>query len=166
MGAVGVVVHNCKLNSWNEFQKGTAGQYATRGEAADAYRTLRDGKDPWPVGASPTHDVMRPGERFQMAMSPGQPLDAPGRFGTTDSIPDVNYARESLAVTENFKPTIGKVTEFEVVNPLPVRRGPVGPQVDAVTGQFRPGGGTQIELMVDAKKRMGYLRVVGFRLIH
>jgi RHS repeat-associated protein len=165
VGQVGVVVHNCAINSWNEFQKGTRGAYSSRAEAADAYRELRDGKSPWPAGVTPTDEVLAPGTRFEMAFSPDQLSERPGGFGTFDTITDMDYARNDLAITNKFKGEIDRVVTFEVVQPLPVKRGPVGPQIDEKTGQFWSGGGTQIELLVDKFERMNYLRIVSERPI-
>ena len=60
-------------NSWNAFQEDTTGDYASRSEAAAAYRRLVSGQSPWPEGYAPTSRTMLPGERFNMALSPVGP---------------------------------------------------------------------------------------------
>jgi RHS repeat-associated protein len=147
-----------RLNSWNEFQKATKGQFSSRQEAAAAYRRLYNDQDPWPEGYVPPVITLQPGARFQMAYGPGQKLQEPGGWGTLDHIKDSSYVRQQLAVTEQFKSSIDRVVTFEVVQPLQVKIGPVGPQIDRVTGQYLPGGGSQIQLMVPRDNRMQYIQ--------
>lgn len=95
-----------------------------------------------------------------MALSPEQPVDKPGGFGTFDEIRDVNYVRNQLAVKEEWKNKIDKVVTYEVTNPLPVKEGPVGLQADLKVGKYLPGGGSQIQMILHPKDRMKYLRVI------
>jgi hypothetical protein len=80
-----------------------------------------------------------------------------------DRITDVNYVRNNLAVTKEFKGVVSRAQTYEVIKPLPVRKGPVGPQIDRVTGQYRPGDATatQIEILVDKGDILNYIRKVG-----
>ncbi len=150
-----------KRNSWNEFQKGTRGLYGSRKEAAYAYKYLRDHQPPYPVGVEPSTRVMLPGERFRMVLSSGQSPHKPGGFGTVDEITDTNYARDNLAITHEFKSDVSLVQEYKVVKPLTVNEGLVGPQIDKVTGEYRPGGGTQLELLVPRRERINYIKPIG-----
>lgn len=148
------------FHSWNEFQKATAGQFATRADAAAAYRQLYTSQNPWPHGHTPHATTLPVGTQFQMAMSPGQPSNRPGGWGTTDHVPDQNYVRQNLAVTEQFKPDLERVVTYEVTQPLPANVGPVGPQIDHATGAYLPGGGSQLQMTVPPADRMNYLKVV------
>lgn len=80
-------------------------------------------------------------------------------FGTVDVIPNKSYVRNELAVKEEWKEDIDRVVTFKVTKPLPVLLGPVGPQVDKKTNTYLPGGGTQIAMQVNPKKRGDYLEV-------
>jgi hypothetical protein len=98
-----------------------------------------------------------------MALSPGQPLTSPGGFGTFDRIPNELYVRNELAVKYGWKSEISGVVEYEVTQPLPVRSGPVGPQIDLGANRYLPGGGSQVNLNIPrTKSRMDYLNVIYF----
>jgi hypothetical protein len=98
-----------------------------------------------------------------MAMSPGQPLTSPGGFATLDAIPNKLYVRNELAVKYGWKNDIAGVVEYRVRKPLPVREGPVGPQVDLMTNRYLPGKGSQENFNIPRdQSRMDYLEVVEF----
>lgn len=133
-----------------------------------------------PVGGPPLDApplaLLPVGTRFQMAMSPvpgpgeendwtKQKDDQPGGWGTFDNIADVEDVREYLAVATGFKAQIDRVVIYEVTRPLPVRIGPVGPQVDAGTCTYLPGRWSQFNLLAAREKRMDYLRIVEVRPI-
>lgn len=162
--AVGAdVVNNpvIKKNSWNEFQKGTKGQYSSRKEASAAYDKLKTEKPPYPNAVKPQDGIMHPGERFNMVIEEGRNPKRPGGFGTLDDIPDQDYARNKLAITKEFKRKDDlKVQQYEVIKPLPVTKGPVGPQIDTITGDYRKGGGTQFKMEVPMTKRSDYIKPV------
>jgi len=151
----------CSPNSWNAFQKQHKGRFNSPAEAAAAYDNLKVGKSPWPIGVTPTPGTIKAGQKIRMAMSPGQPANRPGGWATTDAIPDANTVREKLAVTKEFKPELSHVQEYEVIKDIPVNTGPVGPQVDAITGEYLPGGGSQIQMTVNPADRMDYLKPIG-----
>jgi hypothetical protein len=100
-----------------------------------------------------------------MALSPGQALDRPGRFGTFERIESVRFVRDRLAVKTEWKPQIDRVVTFEVAEPMLVDAGQVGPQVDLVEGRYLEGGASQFEMLVPAADRMRYLRQVSVRPI-
>ena len=147
-------------NTWNDFQRDHKGQFSDSTSASNAYRELLEKQSPWPIGFEPSEATLLPGARFQMAMSPTQPSVRPGSFGTFDSIPTVDYVRNDLAVKEAWKPDVDRVVTYEVVNPMPVKVGPVGPQVDEASRRYLQGGGTQLQITVPPTDRMSYLRVV------
>ncbi|MGD8164538.1 hypothetical protein [Pantoea sp. FN0307] len=97
---------------------------------------------------------------MKMAVSPGQPSTRPGGFATFDDIPDVSYVRDKLAVKNAWKPDIDRVITHEIKQPLPVKIGMVGPQVDKGTGTYLAGGGTQVEMVVAPQHRMDYLKLI------
>jgi RHS repeat-associated protein len=152
-------------NTWNEFQKHHKGKFKTPGEAAAAYHELVTKQSPWPINHTPATRVMTPGEQFNMAMSPGQPSTRPGGFGTLDDIADVDYVRNELAVKQDWKPAVDRVVTYEVTQPLPVKEGPVGPQVDKTAVQYLKGGGSQVEMQVPPAERMKYLKIVDEKTI-
>ncbi|KPQ28518.1 MAG: Rhs family protein [Marinobacter excellens HL-55] len=147
-------------NTWNDFQRDHKGQFSDSTSASNAYRELLEKQSPWPIGFEPSEATLLPGARFQMAMSPTQPSVRPGGFGTFDSIPTVDYVRNDLAVKEAWKPDVDRIVTYEVVNPMPVKVGPVGPQVDEASRRYLQGGGTQLQITVPPTDRMSYLRVV------
>jgi hypothetical protein len=80
-------------------------------------------------------------------------------FATVDPIPNVDYARNQLAVTPEFKPDVGYVQRYAVTPGTQIQWGPVGPQTfDGVT---YPGGGSQIQLLVPPAERMNALTPIG-----
>ena len=140
-------------------------RYRSDEEADTAYRTLLGCESPWPEWHQVNVVTLPRGLRFQMALAPGQPADRPGAFGTFDPIPDVEFVRRSLAVKQAWKRAIDRVVTYEVVAPLSADVGTVGPQIDAETGRYLPGGGSQLQMTVPAAERMQHLQVVGERPI-
>lgn len=138
-------------------------RYASDADAEAAYKALAAGRSPWPDWFTGTQSVLAPGTRFQMAMAPGQPDTEPGGFGTFDRIETAADVREYLAVLVEWKPAIDRVVTFEVVRPLTVETGPVGPQVDPRLCALLPGRWSQFQMMVPGKERMSYLRIVEVR---
>jgi len=49
---------------------------------------------------------------------------------------------------------------FEVVRPLPVLVGPIGPQVDPTVCEILPGRWSQFQMQVAPADRASYLKVV------
>jgi hypothetical protein len=100
-----------------------------------------------------------------MALSPGQPVERPGAFGTFDRIPDVAWVRRVLAVKVAWKPAIDRVVTYEVAAPLPADVGTVGPQIDETAHEYLPGGGSQLEMQLPAAERFAHLKVIEVRAI-
>lgn len=78
-----------------------------------------------------------------MALAPGQ--TKPGGWGTFDNIPDVNYVRNNLAVTPEFKPEVGYVQRYLIPEGTPIQIGIVGPQ--KYQGINYLGGGNQVQIL-------------------
>jgi hypothetical protein len=100
--------------------------------------------EPWMPGAPLVSEpVPRGGIVVEMAMAPGQ--SRPGGWATTDNIPNVNYVRNELAVTPEFKPEVGAVQNFLIPEGVQIQRGTVGPQV--FEGTVYSGGGSQVQIL-------------------
>ena len=134
-----------KSNSWNDFQRKTKGQFGSKAENLAEYKRLKSGTSPWPKDYVPKLETMKVGERVNMAMAEGQPVELPGAFATKDHIPDGQFVRDKLAVRTDWKTSVDNVQEYEVIKDVDVFRGPVGPQIDPVTGTYLPGGASQVE---------------------
>lgn len=140
-------------------------RFKTDADAAAAYAGLAKGASPWPDWFSPPDAVLQPGTRFQMALGVGQPTETPGSFGTFDLIRRVRDVRDSLAVRQEWKPKIDRVATYEVVKPINVKIGPVGPQVDGQLCKILPGRGSQFQMLVPRGTAMDYLTLVEVRPI-
>jgi hypothetical protein len=140
-------------------------RYATDGEAEAAYRRLAEQASPWPDWYRPYETGLPPGTRFQMAIGGAQTPDQPGSFGTFDRIASVADVREDLAVRSDWKPAVDRVVTYEVVRELPVRIGPVGPQVDSGLCALLPGRWSQFQALVEKGTLRGYLKVLKIRSI-
>ena len=151
---------SCRQNTWNEFQRQHRGHFKSSTEAAAAYKKLVHEQSPWPLDEPPLNATLIPGTKVKMAVSPGQPATRPGGFATFDDITEVSYVRNELAVKQEWKPDIDRVITYEVTEPLPVKIGMVGPQVDKGTSTYLPGGGSQVEMAVPPAERMNYLKVI------
>ncbi|WDE03671.1 RHS domain-containing protein [Thalassomonas viridans] len=132
------------------------------GEVIIAPEGMPGTQSAWPVGLEPVDiTYLQPEVRFKMVMAPGQRDESPGAFGTFDKIPNRSYVRNELGVTREFKEELERVVEYEVVEPLPVKSGIVGPQIEVDNGEFRPGTGEQIEMLVPRDERMNYIKPTG-----
>lgn len=140
-------------------------RFKTDDDAAAAYAALAKGASPWPDWFAPPDAVLQPGTRFQMALGVGQPTDTPGSFGTFDFIHGVKDVRDSLAVRQEWKPKIDRVATYEVVKPINVKLGPVGPQVDGQLCKLLPGRWSQFQMLVPRGTAMDYLMLVEVRPI-
>lgn len=84
------------------------------------------GTNPW-LDGSEIVSIKAPKDfKINMAMSVGQMK--PGGWGTLDEITNVNYVRNELAVTPEFKPEVSKVQQFLVPEGTRIQIGTVGPQ--------------------------------------
>lgn len=118
------------------------------------------GTNPYPAGIPLNAGPAPEGTIINMAMSPGQPINRPGGFGTLSVIPDVNYVRNTLAVIPEFKQEIGYVQSYLIRAGTQIQWGPVGPQTDS-NGIFYPGGGDQVQILVPPQDRSSVLIPVG-----
>ncbi len=101
------------------------------------------GTNPW-VDGGDIASIKAPKDfEINMAMAPGQ--TRPGGWGTLDDIPNVNYVRNPLAVTPEFKPEVSKVQRWLVPEGTRIQIGDVGPQT--YKGILYPGGGNQVQIL-------------------
>ncbi|MFL6845545.1 MAG: hypothetical protein ACJ8ER_11775 [Allosphingosinicella sp.] len=145
-------------------------RYATRAEAEAAFAALADTQSPspWPDWYAPYEGyqtILPPGTRFQMAVGGESSAERPGGFGTFDNIADVANVRSGLAVKKAWKPAVTSVVTFEVTRPLPVKIGPVGPQVDGTLCRLLPGRWSQLQMLVPPAERLTYIRKIAERPI-
>jgi len=102
------------------------------------------GKNPWESGEIVSTTIPKGGLDIEMAMSPGQ--TRPGGWATTDKITDVDFVRNKLAVTPEFKPEISHVQKFHNPEGERFQIGTVRPQTD--NGIIYEGGGNQIQILI------------------
>ncbi|QAY78796.1 hypothetical protein [Sphingosinicella sp. BN140058] len=145
-------------------------RYRSDEEAKQAYARLATASpSPWPDWFASDDQVpqrtLPAGTRFQMALAAGQPTEKPGRFGTFDRIRSVADVREGLAVRSNWKKNIDRVVTYEVVRPIRVKVGPIGPQVDDETCALLPGRWSQFEVVEPRADLIQSLHVVEERPI-
>ncbi len=101
------------------------------------------GTNPWMEGTEIIATSAPKDCYVNMALSPGQ--TKPGGWGTFDSIPDVNYVRNELAVIPEFKPEVGSVQRYLIPEGTPIQIGIVGPQKSG--GKTYLGGGNQVQIL-------------------
>ena len=138
-------------------------------ELSSSYIKLIEGQSPWPENFVPQQKILNPGDTFQMALDNAQPVTSPGGFATFDNIPNIDYVRNNLAVKSDWKVDCSKVVTYRVKQgvKLPVFEGPVGPQIDINADKYLPGGGSQIQMLLDRSvNKMDYLEVVSIRSIN
>jgi RHS repeat-associated protein len=129
--------HNAILSAWLRMNAPSSAP------KVGGYLSAPTHSNPWMPGA-PVYSVPAPkGLTIEMVMAPGQ--TRPGAWGTVDVIADMSYARNQLAITPGFKPSIGHVQRFEVPAGTQVQYGTVGPQTHG--GVTYPGGGSQIQIL-------------------
>ena len=102
------------------------------------------GKNPWESGEIVSTTIPKGGLDIEMAMSPRQ--TRPGGWATTDKITDVDFVRNKLAVTPEFKPKISHVQKFHIPEGERFQIGTVRPQTD--NGIIYEGGGNQIQILI------------------
>lgn len=87
------------------------------GREALTNEALAANQSPWPLGYTPSVRPMAVGEQFNMVIDANQAqgLRGPGGFGTFSNIPNQPFARDTLAITEEFKSDISFLQRYEVV---------------------------------------------------
>ena len=150
-----------KADIYQAWKKDVGSNYKTVDERVEAFRVLVRDQSPWPAGYTPTQTTLSIGTRVFMAMSPGQPNTSPGGFGARSKIHKKAEVRNKLAVKSAWKNDISHLVEYEVIKPLPVKEGPVGPQIDHRSGKYLPGKADQVNFDIPkGASRMDYLRII------
>ncbi|ENO89831.1 hemagglutinin repeat-containing protein [Thauera linaloolentis] len=156
------------INSVTAFKDGNRNS----AEAVNAYLSLTSGAQaPYMPGTAVRDVLAQPGQRLYIIENAS--ASGPGGWAGTRIYTDLNEARQQLALLPEWKNpqelihegnTIMDslvIREYTVRQPLPTRRGMVGPQDEYFrnaqgeliqTGQQYPGGGQQIELLIDIRK--------------
>lgn len=137
-------------------------------EAVNAYLNLTAGAQaPYMPGTVVLDVTSQPGQNLYIIEN--LTATGPGGWAGTRVYTDINEARRELALLPEWKNAFteeGKMTdlvirEYTVKQPLPTRQGTVGPQEEYFknsqgqtiqTGQTYPGGGKQVELLIDTRK--------------
>jgi hypothetical protein len=140
-------------------------RFGSMQSASSAYSRLVQEASPWPDWIKPQPAILPAGTRFQMAIGGAQTPHSPGSFGTFDNVDEVEDVRSRLAVKKEWKAQVDRVVTYEVTRPLPVKVGPVGPQVDGRSCRLLIGRWSQLQMTVPADARMSYLKVVRVRPI-
>ena len=165
--AIERAIANGTPKTWKEFLAVNSERSVE--EVSSSYIKLIEGQSPWPENFVPQQKILKPGDTFQMALDSTQPVTSPGGFATFDNITNVDYVRNNLAVKSDWKVDCSKVVTYRVKQgvELPVLEGPVGPQIDINAGKYLPGGGSQIQMLLDRSvNKMDYLEVISIRSIN
>ncbi len=74
-----------------------------------------------------------------------------------------SFARNQPAIAEEFKPDISFKQCYEVINKFNSFEGPIGPQIDQMTGRLLPGDKSILQIELDMKwnVRTNYLKPIG-----
>ena len=117
----------------------------------------------WPDWQAPSEVELPAGTRFQQALHVGQSAEQLGRWGTFDAIRSLVDVRYGLAVRWAWGNAYDRVAVVEVVKPLKVRIGIVGPQIDPDTCTYLPGRWSQIEIPREHSGFRTHLRLISVR---
>lgn len=162
--AVEAALAKGSTKTWGEFLTANSGKSIE--EASSSYINLIDGESPWPEGFDiAAHTTkLKAGDTFNVVLDKNQdPKLLTGRFGTFDNIPNVDYARNEMAIKSNWKLDCGQVATYRVKAgvELEVIEGPVGPQIDLNADKYLPGGASQINFTLDRSVNiMDYLELI------
>ena len=105
-----------------------------------------------------------------MVLDEQQSVREPGGFALKEDIPNVDFARNDMAIKGSWNTDCGKVATYRI-RPgveLNVRQGPIGPQIDLEANKYLPGNSnlTQYELFKGLTgNRMDYIEFVSLKRI-
>jgi len=117
----------------------------------------------WKSGTAVAEATLQPGTRVQMvvdeiawnAIRDGKTERSFGGWATFDNVPNQAYARNQLAITNEFKQNVGYVIEVEITKPIQAQVGVVGSQ-----GGTAGGGGNQLNFMIPRDDRSSVFKYV------
>ncbi|MDD2402837.1 MAG: hypothetical protein PHD60_11675 [Clostridia bacterium] len=122
---------------------GTVGRNVGEGVGEVKLLQAPQGSNPWIDGGEIIS--MKAPKNFKINMAMAENQTRPGGWGTLDRIFDVDYVRNNLAVTPEFKPDVSKVQQYLVPEGTRIQIGKVGAQT--YNGKKYPGGGSQIQIL-------------------
>ena len=152
--------------TWNEYKN------ANPENSIDDYLKLVKEQSPWPDGYNSEENILilKEGDTFNMVLDEQQSVREPGGFALKEDIPNVDFARNDMAIKGSWKTDCGKVATYRI-RPgveLNVRQGPIGPQIDLEANKYLPGNSnlTQYELFKGLTgNRMDYIEFVSLKRI-
>mgnify|MGYP006903650790 CR=1 FL=1 len=123
-------------------------------------------QSPWPIGVEPVPYTMSVGTQFNMVIDENQfsGIYGPGGFGTFSDIPNQSFAREFLAITDQFKSDVSYVQRFEVIQPLDTLKGAIGSQINPLSNRLHVGSNNVFQLdfsKIPFDQRINYIKPVG-----
>jgi ABC-type multidrug transport system fused ATPase/permease subunit len=115
----------------------------------------------WKEGTQIAEATMQPGTKVQMVVdktaydmiSTGN-TGFVGNWATFDNIPNQAFARNNLAITNEFKKDVGYVVELEIIKPVNAQIGVVGQQGAAA------GGANQMNFLFEQRKGAEFFKFV------
>jgi hypothetical protein len=125
----------------------SAASYVRTAAQVNAEMVTAGNQPAWLNGTSVTTRVDSVGTRYQMVVSEGQAQalmrgqSAFGGFATPDAVASQAFARNDLAILEEFKSDVSRVVTVEITAPQAVNSGWVGP-----LGNYA-GGAQQVEFL-------------------
>ncbi|WP_228768307.1 hemagglutinin repeat-containing protein [Limnohabitans sp. DM1] len=121
----------------------------------------------WKEGSQIAEATLQPGTKVQMVVDKtafdkltqeGQ-MNFVGNWATFDNIPNQAFARNNLAITNEFKKDVGYVVELEIVKPVNAQIGVVGSQGGAA------GGANQMNFLFEQRSGGEFFKVVGQKVL-
>jgi hypothetical protein len=120
----------------------------------------------WKDGTQIAEVTLQPRTKVQMvvdkaaydAIKDGN-LNFVGNWATFDNIPSQAFARNNLAITNEFKKDVGYVVELEIVKPVNAQIGVVGSQGAA------PGGANQLNFLFHPRNGGEFFKRVDERVL-
>ena len=114
----------------------------------------------WKSGTVVADTLIAPGTKVQMVVSQSVYEEIKlgnvqfGGWATFDKVASQSYARNELAITNEFKKDVSYVIEVEITKPVQAQVGVVGKQAGAA------GGGNQINFVIDPADRASIFKYI------
>ena len=148
--------------TWNEFKN------ANPSATFDDYFKLVNEQSPWPDGYNPNDNIisLKKGDTFNVVSDNKQKVSQPGGFAIVEDVPNVEFARNDMAIKLDWKDDCGKIAKYRIKSgiELNVPSGPIGPQIDLTADKYLTGntGLTQLDLFngLGRVNRTDYIEVV------
>ena len=115
----------------------------------------------WKEGTQIAEATMQPGTRVQMVVDRAAydqigagNMNFVGNWASFDNIPNQVFARNNLAITNEFKKDVGYLVELEIVKPINAQIGVVGSQGTAT------GGANQLNFLFEQRSGGEFFKLV------